>query len=183
MEENWETIRRPAQFGKKRDAIFKLFDDRYGKGNWRLVWQIGEATVDFLGACAVYEDAYFYFFERNPGMLAKLIDVACDVYDDAETNVQSRFDYLKQETSSTHLQDIAIRRSLIRMGLWFRGKELIQVRMKSQHPRGAVLSPGVVTFHRPDWIRQPELTGWWQPGSIEAFYQSNKLLQVKAGSL
>jgi len=28
-------------------------------------------------------------------------------------------------------------------------------------------------------IKKPELTGWWKPGSIESFYQSNKILQVK----
>ena len=42
-------------------------------------------------------------------------------------------------------------------------------------------SPGRVPFHMPGVLLDPELEGWWQPGSVESFYQSNKVLQVFEG--
>jgi hypothetical protein len=28
-------------------------------------------------------------------------------------------------------------------------------------------------------VKQPQLTGWWLKNTVEAFYQSNKIIQVK----
>jgi hypothetical protein len=177
----WTTLERPGYLGKHRDERFREWDSKYGAGNWRLTWRIGEIYVDFLGACALYEDAYHHFLSTNPAIFNQLITEACEVYDDELSNVESGFDYTKQETARTHIQDIAIRRSVIRMGLWFRGKELIRIRQeKGTHPLSVTLSPGRVPFHRLDLISQPEPTGkWWYPGTVEAFYQSNRVLQIK----
>lgn len=173
-------ISRPGYLGKKRDEIFHFWDETYGKGEWRLIWQFGEAVVDFLGACAVYEDAYFIFLNSHPDLLEQLVKEAVNVYDDSPTNVDSLFDYQVQETDRTHIQDIAIRRALVRMGKWFKGGELIRIRQeKGKHPLSIALSPGKVSFHRLELIEKPELTGWWNPGSVESFYQSNRYLQTK----
>jgi hypothetical protein len=178
--EIWVVVERPGYLGKYRDEKFGEWDEKYGKGNWRLVWKVGEVFVDFLGVCALYEDAYFEFLRTNPNILRQLINEASNVYDDEPSNVDSGFDYTKQETKRTHIQDIAIRRSLIRMGLWFQGKELIRIRQeKGTHALSMILSPGGVPFHRPDLIEKPELEGWWYPGTVESFYQSNRFLQVK----
>lgn len=176
----WVTIERPHYLGKHRNEIFKEWDEEYGKGNWRLVWKVGEILVDFLGVCALYEDAYFEFLRSRSKILKQLILEASNVYDDEPSNVESGFDYTKQETRLTHIQDIAIRRSLIRLGLWFRGKELIRVRQeKGTHPLSITLSPGRVPFHRKDLILQPEIEGWWYGETVESFYQSNRLFQVR----
>ncbi|MBI2669839.1 MAG: hypothetical protein HYX20_01690 [Candidatus Yanofskybacteria bacterium] len=176
----WITVERPGYLGKHRDKKNKEWSERYGGGNWRLAWKVGETFVDFFGVCALYEDAYFEFLKRNPEILNQLIAEASDVYDDEPSNVNSGFDYTKQETIRTHIQDIAIRRSVIRMGLWFRGQELIRIRQeKGTHPLSVILSPGRVPFHRPDLIEQPELEEWWYKGTIEGFYQSNKFFQIR----
>lgn len=178
--EEWLTIERPGALSKRRDEKYQEWNEKYGKDNWRLVWKAGETFVDFLGACALYEDAYFEFLIKNKKILDQLIAEASNVYDDEPSNVLSNFDYTKQETIRTHLQDIAIRRSLIRMGRWFRGKELIRIRQeKGTHPLSITLSPGRVPFHRPNLIEKPEIERWWYPGTIESFYQSNKFLQAK----
>ena len=109
-----------------------------------------------------------------------MVGEASDVYDDELSNVKSEFDYTKQETPRTHIQDIAIRRSLLRLGVWFEGKELIRIRQeKGTHSLSITLSPGRVPFHRPDLIVKPEITGWWYPETVESFYQSNKYLEAK----
>ncbi len=177
----WINVERPPYLGKRREEKFKQWDDQFGQGNWRLAWKVGEISVDLLGACALYEDGYFQFLLNNPEILQQLINEASEVYDDQLSNINSGFDYLKQETDRTHLQDIAIRRSLIRMGLWFKGQQLIRIRQEQgTHPLSITLSPGRVPFHRPDLIEQPELLRWWHPHTIESFYQSNRYLQVRS---
>lgn len=177
----WSTVYfRPGYFGKHRDAKIEALNSIFGKGKWRLAWKAGETFVDFLGACALYEDAYFEFLKNNPAVLRQLLAEAINVYDDEPSNVASEFDYAKQETKRTHIQDIAIRRAVIRLGLWFRGSELIRIRQeKGTHPLSVTLSPGRVPFHRPDLIEKPELAGWWHSGTVESFYQANKFLQIR----
>lgn len=41
------------------------------------------------------------------------------------------------------------------------------------------LSPGQIPFHFPEKIIQPQLEGWWEKDTVESFYQSNKILQIK----
>jgi len=179
MTENWKIVCRPSFLGKRRDQQFQEWTTKYGVKRWRLAWKVGEATTDFQGACAVYEDAYFEFLKTHPEALQRLITEARDVYDDAPSNVGSGLDYTVQETKRTHIQDIAIRRAVLRLGLWFKGTELIQIRQnRGTHPLSMTLSPGRVPFHRLDLIEKPELGGWWAPGTVEAFYQSNKVLQI-----
>lgn len=176
----WVAIEFPGYLGKHRDEKYKKWNGKYGIGNWRLAWMIGDIFVDFLGVCALYEDAYSEFLQKNPKILKQLIHEAKNVYDDEQSNIQSGFNYTIQETSRTHIQDIAIRRSLIRMGLWFKGEELIRIRQeKGKHPLSTTLSPGRVPFHRIDLIVKPEIEGWWQPRTVESFYQSNRFLRAK----
>lgn len=178
---DWEFIERPSYSGKHRNERHKRYDEEYGKGNWRIVWQLRNGLIlDFLGICALYEDAYHEFLLIHPTVLDQLINEASNVYDDEPNNVESGLNYLNQETIRTHIQDIAIRNSLIRMGKWFQGEELIRIRdVKGTHPFSMTLSPGRVPFHLKALIKKPEVEGWWKPGSVEAFYQSAKIFQVR----
>ena len=176
----WINIERPQYLGNRRDKKFTQWDEQYGKRNWRLVWLVNDIVVDFLGVCALYEDAYFDFLKASPKILENLVSVASDVYDDETSNINSGLDYTKQETGRTNIQDIAIRRCIMRLGLSFQGDTLIRIRQEQgNHPLSMTLSPGYVPFHCPEWILRPESTGWWQPSSVEAFYQTNRILQIK----
>ncbi|MCL5784337.1 MAG: hypothetical protein M1142_03215 [Patescibacteria group bacterium] len=177
----WKNVERPQYLGAKREQRFKEWDEQFGSGNWRLSWKVGETYVDLLGACTLYEDGYFNFLLQNQNVLQQLINDASEVYDDQLSNIGSGFNYLAQETDRTHLQDIALRRSLVRMGLWFKGSEPIRIRQElGTHPLSITLSPGRIPFHRPDLIEQPELQRWWHPHTIESFYQSNRYLQARS---
>lgn len=176
----WQTVGRTGYLGAKRDEKRKECDEKYGKENWRVVWKIKNVYVGESGAYALYEDAYFEFFRKHPDILTRLISEASDVYDDSLSNVNCGLDYALQETNRTHLQDIAIRRSLIRLGVWFKGKIPVQIRDKiGVSQLSMTLSPGQVPFHIPEIIEKPELQGWWGNSSVESFYQSNKLLQKR----
>ncbi len=164
----------------EKEGKYSEWDDLYGKGNWKLAWRYGGGYLDFAQACREYEESYYVLLRKHPGTLEELLEVASDVYDDSVTNVRSGFDYLKQETNRTHIQDIAIRRSLKKLGVWFRGNRLLQIRHNlGDHPLSMTLSPGIVPFHKPRMIATPWLEGWWEPGTVECFYQSNRQLLIR----
>jgi len=181
----WHTFERaPGCSGSRRMDENRARDKVYGAGNWRIVWEArskhGFSKMHYLSnkeAVRLYEDAYYQYFKKNPEKL-EWISGFKDVYDNSETNVNSGLDYSIQESNSVHLQDISIRRCMVRLGMQFKGKDLLQIR--SVGP-GAAFGPGNIPFHLRYMVPPPELElkGWWKPGSIESFYQSNKRLQVR----
>jgi ribosome modulation factor len=183
----WRRVERPGYFGRRRQERHQAYDGLYGPSNWRLAWQIGERMGGFDEVVMLYEDAYVLYLAQRTDLLDQLVRDARDVYDDAPSNVESGLDYARQETARTHIQDIALRRSLVRLGRRFAGKQLIQIRGRGAeppvHPLSMALCPYQVPFHRSEWIVRPVLDGWWLEdggeGSVEAFYQSNKFLEVR----
>lgn len=181
--DKWKPTERPGSFGSKRDDQFKEWDERYGKGNWKIAYKVGDEFLNFENACKMYEDAYYEFLRANSGITKMLIEQAWNVFDDEETNVDSDFDYSQQETKRTHIQDIAIRNALKRMGIRFKGNELIQIRHEQgDHPLSLLLSPGAVPFHKPDLIEPPLESvkkPWYKKNSIEDWYQRAKYLMIR----
>lgn len=189
MTDAWKTVGRPGFFGSTRDDKTRLYNETYGEGNWRVVWEVKDPMgrphfYEFERAIMLYEEAYWRAFVGEDSYLS-LEDVAQfeEVYDNNKTNVLSGIDYSKQEGKSNHYQDISIRRCLTRACMYFRGtrKELLHVRHNSHQQLGRDLSPGRVLFHDVEQIKYPPLKGWWEMGTIECFWQSNKTLQVREG--
>lgn len=191
-EDGFSVAGRPGYFGKRRDETHRNYDLKYGKGNWKIGWAVGENlkwsdknniiegeyhVFDFIRACKLYEDAYYRYFKQNKGELDWITENSADVYDNALTNVNSGLDYGKQEEGiGTHIQDIAIRNVIARFGKEFEGKDLLQIRVGGV---GEKWNPAHIPFHKPEWILRPELNGWWDgviEDSVECFYQSNKVL-------
>jgi hypothetical protein len=174
----WQTIERPGYFGKERDEKIRAYDDRFGKGNWKIAWEWNGEAVGFDIACQIYEDGYYADSFQREKLWRELIEKARDVYDIEEQDVKSGLDYRIQKGRATHLQDIAIRRVVLRRGWRFEGDELIQIRSHSTY-WGDKLSPGRVRFHLPERIVVPHLEAWWDYDSVEDFYQSNKVIQAR----
>ncbi len=175
---NFKTVERPSYFGKKRDQIQMGYDEKYGKGDWRIAWEFGEHILPFEQAIQIYEDSYYLSLKENPEFVHELITTAKEVFDNAESNIHSELDYSIQENNSNHYQDISVRRVLFRLGCKFRGKELIQIRHNSKSVIGQLLSPGTILFHQIPSITKPHKRGWWEDDTVECFWQSNKVLQV-----
>jgi len=173
-------IEQLGYLGSKRNETFQKFDIEYGAGAWRLAWIYGRHTLDFVQACRVYENAYFHYLRTRADLLECLVVTTSNVYDDDESNIMSGLDYTIQETKHTHIQDIAIRRCLVRLGSSFAGSELLQIRDRiGSHPLSLALSPGQVPFPRPKLIKVPNLApAWALSESVEAFYQSNRIIQA-----
>lgn len=180
---DWKTVERPGYLSRKRDEMHVLWDETYGSGNWRLAYQWGDQIIDRAFAISLYEDGYYEYFKNTPEELNWLITTASEVYDTAPSNVEAGFSYEVQETPNNHIHDVAIRRAVARLGVWFQGDHLIHVR--GEGSEGERINPGNVPFHLPEMIANEPIQDygnkgqWWQDNSIEDFYQKNKLLQVK----
>lgn len=189
---NWSNHQRPGYFGRRRDEKIAALDTTHGKGRWRLAWVVGPppanfvtctpwptGSYDFEDACrSFYEHSYFERLKTRPGD----IDFICsfgECIDNAPTTVLSGCDYLKQESYSTHIQDIAVRNVLRRLGRKFEGPSEKILVIRSENSNGFRFGPGNVPFALPNIIQQPSLRPKWaNEGSVEDFWQSNKYVQV-----
>jgi hypothetical protein len=176
----WQNKGRPGFFGRRRDDKIRKLNEFYGQGNWRLIWTDGQRELEFAEACsAFYEEAYFCHLSKQLDDL----DFICsfgECIDNAPTNVSSGLDYTKQEAFSTHIQDIVIRNVIKRLGRSFTGSadKILVIRTKDDN--GHRFGPGNIPFYNSDLIMIPSLRpGWAGKGSVEDFWQSNKILQAR----
>jgi hypothetical protein len=172
--------------GSRRNELWAERDSKYGKGNWRSVWLVEGDYLEYEEVCRLYEDAYFEYFKKRLELLEYLLEAASDVYDDDPSNVESGLDYSRQGSVRTHIQDIAIRNCVKRLGREFRGQTLLQIRdREGEHPLSLALSPGQVPFHKPELLSDPDnlreirSKAWWLPLSVEDFYQRAKRLAIR----
>ncbi len=163
--------------GFKKDGIYRALDEKYGPSNWKAAHLLGSQVIDRQAAAELYGEAYFQHLQSHPKIADWLVRNAKEVYDYSPSNIDSGLDYSKQEGSATHLQDIAVRNALKRLGKEFKGTKLMQIR--GHESDGYCLNPGVIPFHDPKAILNMEQRGWWKPGSVEDFYQKNKALLVR----
>lgn len=176
----------PGFYGEKRNEAIEGYNNLFGDENWILGWIYGENILDFEETCLVYEDSYFEFLKQRVELVDYLCHLASDVYDDDPSNVEAGYDYLRNGRKLNHIQDIAIKRVIKRLGRKFQGEELVQIRSKKgKYPISMTLSPGQVPFHRTDLITTPDNytetceMKWWLPETVEDFYQRNKRLFLK----
>ena len=174
----WETIERPGYSGKKRDEKYAGWDGKYGRDNWRIAWLWNGGAVEREFSYHLYETSYGFDSFKREDLWKELLKEACDVYDMSQKDTESGLDYFIQQDIATHLQDIAIRRVVATRGWRFEGSKLVQIRSHDER-WGKLLSPGKVHFHLPELIVSPHLKGWWDCDSVEDFYQSNKVLQLR----
>lgn len=173
-------VRRPGYFGRRRDAIVKDLNDKYGVGEWELRWYVPSQnkSYSYEEACIFcYEESYFQYLKDMP----LSIDYICsfkECIDNAITNIFSGCDYTKQEAFSTHIQDIAVRNVLRRLERKFTGREILTIR--SEDSNGYIYGPGNIPYMNPDDIYQPsKAPKWAKVGSVEDFWQSNKFIGLK----
>lgn len=187
FKDGWEMAQRPGYFGRRRDEKIATFNALWGEHNWRLSWITKRDGIyteyPFVAACSeLYEESYYQYLKDR----ASEIDFICsfgECIDNDETNVESGLDYSKQESWATHIQDIAVRNVLKRLGRKFEDPNKAKLLViRSQNDNGFRFNPGNVPFFDPELITQPSmLPRWAKAGSVEDFWQSNKWLVVKRG--
>jgi hypothetical protein len=187
----WIKWTRPGFFGRRKDEIAAALDSAHGPGNWKLAWaalgpcirmdgmpvHLEECLYPYEQACKLfYEESYFRHFRDQKQVLDDICSYG-ECYDNDVENVGSGRDYTVQRAYSTHIQDIAVRNVLDRLGRKFSGPpgRLLQIRGKDSDGFRLGLGPGQVPFYDRSLIAVPSLAPKWaQPGSVEDFWQSNK---------
>jgi len=183
-----------SYIGRRKAEIYSDFGEQFGKDDWLPAHFFNGKIISREEGYLVYEEAYYEFLKNNPRIRERLIAAASEVYDIAPSNVDSGLDYSKQECDATHLQDISVRRALVRLRLEeqgksynpqnlpeievFEGDHLVQIRDHTTEGYRFGLNPGQVPFHRSELILDTDQKGWWNPDSVEGWYQRNKVLLV-----
>ena len=178
---DWATIIfQPGLSGRRKRFLYNELNRVYGDGNWRVGWQWREGVILFVDAIQLYEESYAVFLKSQQDLLEWLLTSFRDVYDTAPSNINSGIEYSIQETRSAHYNDIAIRR-VVRLTLKrnFQGSDLLQVR-SNDHCKGRYLSPFFVPFIAPSLILPSNFKARWTFNSVEAFWQHNKIIQIKS---
>ena len=177
---DWKlTDREVPRLGNKRSQLIRDISKNLGHLTWRFAWQVGDNKyVTFKEAVKLYEEAYEKHLRDNPSKAEYLRDNARDVYDNDQKNIQSGSNYFIQSHRVTHLQDIAIRRVMSKLGYSFKGSELIKVRQsRNSNEVGRSLSPKNIPFHKPEIVKNFIPSKEKTVPSIEDFWQLNRVIQ------
>lgn len=199
----------PMNTGFRSESMYNRFEKVFGKDSWLPAYYWNREVISTEKGYEIYSEAYYQFLKRNPIIRQWIQIKAREVIDYSQTNIASGVDLCEQEAAAIHLQDISVRRSLIRLEqeegdlsagkMWrsgpdiFRGNKIVQLRDRNRCPwqthsikyeKGLVLNSGKVLFHRPEQlIGQYKKDSWWQENSVEDYYQRNRVLLVRPESL
>lgn len=186
----WHALLRPGWCGTGREEREKGWDEVYGEGNWKIAWRMANGEVwDFLDVFwREYVGSYAQYFTRYPEELSVLSRYAY-TYAKNPADRGRAFDPLAaygKNGAQNQFHHVAINYAVGLAGGSFRGSEPLKIggcvsgTSQEDWLVGEKLSPGMMPSLRPELI--PNVTMgdcWWQPGSIECFYQSTKTLFVR----
>jgi hypothetical protein len=192
---SWLTVAHPGYFGKNRDLQIEKWNRQYGEENWRLAWELKDGQVLNFERFfwQVYVASYTQYFLHHPDELSFITENYSYTYDKDLVSRADAFDpytLYGKPGESNQFHHVALNIALE----WFletpfKGSKPLQVRQgkpgttESSWPKGWRWSPGLIPAVRADLIPSLSMTGWWQEGTMEHFYQSAKVLQVRSEAL
>lgn len=130
---------------KNRQDLASLMNRKAGKGNWFWGFIAGKQLYSWDWGLQLYEDAYWCYLRDNID-LVKVIAKQYDVYVWDRYDLEAGLDYRKQTQERDHFADIAIRRTMIRLGVKFKGKDIFKI-------PDSLLSDTRIPFHLPHLIK------------------------------
>jgi hypothetical protein len=111
----------------------------------------------------LYEDAYWNLMRSDIDIVKNLIG-NFNVYVWDRHDLESVFDYRFQKNIRDHYSDIAIRRCFVRLGVWFQGKDLFDLKSTD-------LDSSNVPFHLPHLIEGSDK-------SARSWIQKNRFIVI-----
>ena len=193
-EESWKSLARPGYLGKLKDEMFTLWDSDpprgYRKGNWRIVNETSNKEIytyeDIIYRVYVpgYED-YFLNHQDEAVFIANNFSYGYDKDKISKLQAFDIYELYNKEGVANQFHHVAFNLAITNLGLSFKGKTPVQVREgkpgtpNNQQPNGFLWSPGRIPCTISCLIPEPHISGWWNNDSIEDFYQSTKVLQIK----
>ncbi len=153
------------ELGKNRDKFLAKVTRTVGKGNWFWVFAAKNKLYSWEWGIQFYEDAFYEFLRRDINLLKNICSYS-DVYMINRFDTGSGLDYKKQLQRDEHYADIALRRCMIRFGVTFKGKNILDL---NETP----YSQNNVPFHLPHLIRKPDANK-----SVRSWLGSNRFIAV-----
>ncbi len=174
----WQVVMRAVYANaSERTSYFKRLDNIYGAGNWRIVWAVENGkVVNRDGLFGAYERSFLAYLEKNPD-LVKLIKKRVG---GTEARPFLNPGSYRGESAHREMQDAALASAISSIAFMV-GLEDIK-RIRRDHTLAdlaGAISTAKVPFYDRSMILSPEAAGDWEMGSIESFYHSNMLLEVK----
>jgi len=154
-----------GDLGKNRDQFITKVQKTAGKGNWFWAFRANKRLYSWEWGLQLYEDAYWHYLRSNVKKLKEIIAYN-DVYVYNRHETESVLDYKIQKHYQDHYEDIAIRRCLIRFGVWFTGKELLSI-------KDSPFDDAKISFHLPHLINKPDATN-----SIRSWLNTNRMIVI-----
>lgn len=116
-----------GNLGKNRDKFLSKVGKQAGKGNWFWAFRCKDKLYSWEFGMQIYEDAYWSFLRNDISLIKELISKH-NVFVNDRHDIDSFCNYKHQTNASDHYSDIAIRRCLIRMGVWFQGSDVFDLK-------------------------------------------------------
>jgi len=185
----YEVLERPGFFGKRRAEKEAIYNESYPGWieGWEIPLHIGYATVKvvltFQEAVLLYDEAYYIHLRACPAILSYVKEFG-ECYDSDESNILCGLEH-DSNAIPRHIQDVSVRRALLRLGEWFQGPSIKLLHIRGPETNGHILMPGIVPFHNSSLISKEEcmnMPNWVRPGSVEYFWQKNKVIIIPRGN-
>lgn len=165
----------PGYLGDKKELMYKAWDKKYKK--WKLRWIFENQIVSFDEIFwKVYVAGYTNYFFSNHDEAKNLATKYSYTYDKDLITKEKAFDYkylLNKKKSNNQFHHCALNFAIkYNLNLEFNGTKPLQVRGKDSG--GYKWNPGFIKSTVK--FTQKQIKGWWEPNSIEAYYQSHKVL-------
>jgi len=153
-----------SDLGVNRDKFLAKVTRVAGKGNWFWAFFVKKKLYSWEWGLQLYEDAFWEHLKHNIDDFKNLVDNYSNVYVTNRFDIESGLDYKKQNQHSDHYSDIAVRRCLVRFGLSFKGKDILDLNK-------SMFSQKSVPFHLPHLINKPD-----DNGSAKSWLDTNRLI-------
>jgi hypothetical protein len=188
---SWRIVERPGYLGGKKDQKEAEWNEKYGKGNWRLDWVTAQGDrLTYDRIIEIYTEGYAEYFRQHMDEAKWITDNFAYGYDLDLVSKEMSFDpyaLWQKPGYRNQFHQVAFNHALeFTLGLPFKGRVPIQVRdvkgnvPEDQKPLGWKWNPGAIPCPYPEMIPNTHFEGqWWPKGSIEDLYQSAKVLEVR----
>lgn len=154
-----------GDLGKNRDKFIQKVTRSAGKGNWFWTFRCNNKLYSWEMGMQMYEDAYWQFLRNDVSLVKELVGYF-NVYVLDRHDIDSSINYKHQLNERDHYPDIALRRCLVRLGVWFQGKEILRI-------PATKFNDCNVPFHLPHLIQKPD-----DKKSIKSWLDSNRYIVI-----
>lgn len=162
-----EYVSVPVNLRLDRSKFIEGLNSKIGVGDWFWGFRVGKRLYSWNWGMQLYEDAYLEFIKHHVTLLNELVNYS-NVFVLDRHDLNAGLDFQKQNQTKEHFSDIALRRCLVRLGVWFKGIELLKI-------PGSQFDEEKIPFHLPHLIFKPD-----KISSIKSWLSNRLIIAAKS---